>query len=181
MSHDPEDPQDPAEGGPSGTGDGDPRKLDEDAAWREIVAHYGDVPSVDPSALFDPPAQPEPGPSDTHDDPPAEAPAAPPRRPVLEPGWNDPLTTRATWQDEGHFVPPEPPPLPPLEPRRRLAWFGLLGAPVVMLLFAFFQYRPPGWLVFLLVAGFVGGFGYLVATMPSSRPGDGSGDDGAVV
>ena len=60
MSHDPEDPQDPAEGGPSGTGDGDPRKLDEDAAWREIVAHYGDVPSVEPSALFDPPAQPDP-------------------------------------------------------------------------------------------------------------------------
>jgi hypothetical protein len=32
-----------------------------------------------------------------------------------------------------------------------------------------------------LAAGFVGGFVYLIATMPNRRPGDGSGGDGAVV
>ena len=34
---------------------------------------------------------------------------------------------------------------------------------------------------FLLVVGFVGGFGYLVATMPRGRHDGWSGDDGAVV
>jgi hypothetical protein len=37
----------------------------------------------------------------------------------------------------------------------------------------------PDWLAMLLVAGFVGGFVFLVATMPRDRRDDG--DDGAVV
>ena len=83
--------------------------------------------------------------------------------------------------DEGHFVPPPPPPLPVLEPRRKLAWFGLFGAPTLMLLAVIFGWTLPGWVGSLLVGSFVGGFVYLVATMQRRRPGDWSGDDGAVV
>ncbi|HZJ06963.1 MAG TPA: hypothetical protein VFD59_16030, partial [Nocardioidaceae bacterium] len=83
--------------------------------------------------------------------------------------------------DEGHFVPPEPPPLPPIDPRRKLAWIGLFGAPVLMLTAVVLGWGYPGWVTATLVTGFVGGFGYLVATMPRRRPDDWSGDDGAVV
>ena len=91
------------------------------------------------------------------------------------------LNSEASWDEEGHFVPPTPPPLPTLEPRRKLAWIGMFGAPTVMLLAVVFGWQLPGWVGTLLVGSFVGGFVYLVATMPRRRPGDWSGDDGAVV
>ena len=167
MTHDPDGttPEDPQEGNPGGPGEGD-RKLDEDAAWRAIVENYGEEPT-------DPPAAPV--------EPPGDDVAAAPRFGVFERRWEEPLNSEATWEDEGHFVPPEPGPFPKLEPRRRLAWTGLFGPPVLMLVAVVFGWQYPGWLSFLLVAGFLGGFGYLVATMPRSRGEDGSGDDGAVV
>ena len=123
-------------------------------------------------------------------EPPAEPPVVPPKQEhprrepfgILEPGWQDDLnSTPTSWEDEGHFVPPTPPPLPPVEPRRKLAWFGLFGGPALMLLAVVLGFQYPGWVLFLLTAGFIGGFGYLVATMPKTRDGDGPGDDGAVV
>ena len=89
------------------------------------------------------------------------------------------LNTEASWDDEGHFVPPPPPPLPVVEPHRRLAWAGLLGTPFVTLLLIGAGIRVTGWMAFLLAIMFVGGFGYLVATMRSGPPDDFSGDDGA--
>lgn len=155
------DPDEPTEGtSPEGS-----RKLDEDAAWRAIIENYGERPQLGEA----PPAPATPEPQER---------ATPP---VLEPGWQDQLNTEATWEDEGHFVPPVPPPLPPLEPRRRLAWFGLFGAPALLLLAVVLGWSYPDWILFLLASGFIGGFVYLVATMSNSRPGDGSGDDGAVV
>ena len=74
-------------------------------------------------------------------------------------------------------MPPPPPPLPRPEPRRALAWLGLFGAPVVLLAALVFGVYLPGWLSLILVGGFVGGFVYLVSTMPSG-PRD-PGDDGA--
>ena len=167
MTHDPDgtNPDDPHEGAPGGSGEFGP-KLDEDAAWRSIIEHYGDRPVLDDPPPVAPPAEPE----------------AQPRFAVFERRWTpEPLNSEATWDDEGHFVPPEPPPLPRLEPRRKLAWIGLFGAPLMMLVAVVFGWHYPGWLSFLLVSGFVGGFGYLVATMPRNRDDDGSGDNGAIV
>lgn len=163
MSQQPDDPhrdgvdhhdEDPPAGGPGG-GDG----FDEEAAWREIVENYGERPEM---------GQPEPAP-------------APPPRDVFDRTFVDGLNTEATWDDEGHFVPPEPPPLPPMDPRRKVAWAGLFGSPLMLLLAVIFGWAFPTWGIAVLVAAFVGGFLYLVATMPRSRHDDWSGDDGAVV
>ncbi len=138
------------------------RKLDEDAAWQAIVEHYGERPVIEPDQ--EPTDEPEPA-----------------QFPAFERRWEEPLESDASWADEGHFVPPVPPPLPQVDPPRRLAWAGLFGAPVVMIIGYVLGVTYPTWLLGIVVAGFFGGFGYLVATMPRDRPDDWSGDDGAVV
>lgn len=189
MTQTPDDPDDPAESGSAGGDPGAGRKLDEDAAWRDIVAHYGDRPELDEpgSEAADPgprAADPESGtarvePPDTPD--PSDESREERLRGLFQPSWSDPLDSEATWEDEGHFTPPAPPPMPELDPRRRLAWFGLFGSPVVMLVAVVLGWSLPNWLMFCLAVSFAGGFVYLVATMPNRRPGDGSGGDGAVV
>ncbi|MEO3972988.1 hypothetical protein [Streptomyces sp. CAU 1734] len=71
--------------------------------------------------------------------------------------------------DEGHFVPPEPPPLPEADTTAKFAWIAVIGGPVLMLLAVVFQWYLSWWLTTLCVGGFVGGFATLVARM--------SGDD----
>jgi hypothetical protein len=187
MTNHPDDrtPEEP--GGSDGAQPG-PR-LDEDAAWAEIVANYGERPEVldDERSDLSGPA-PEPG--DT----------ARPSSPQEPPAETDPfdrsyldaqlarqsretpeLDSQAGWDDEGHFVPPTPPPLPALEPRRKAAWLALFGSPALMLLGVVLGWTYPGWISFLLVLAFVGGFGYLVATMPRGNDRGWPGDDGAVV
>lgn len=101
----------------------------------------------------------------------------------------DPASYRRVQQDhepepvdeDEHFVPPEPPPLPHLDPRRKLAWFGLVGCPLVMLVGAVLGVPYPGWLALLMALAFIGGFVYLVATMPRRRNDEWDGDDGAVL
>ena len=159
---------------PSPSDDPD-RGLDVDARFAEIVAGW------------------EPSPTDPADKPDKAVEAAPPDEPVLppepptterlrglfQPTWSDPLDSEASWEDEGHFVPPPPPPLPNVEPHPRLAWAGLLGTPLVALLLIGAGIRMTSWMAFLLAAAFIGGFGYLVATMRQSPPDEWSGDDGA--
>lgn len=139
----------------SGTGrPEDPdRGLDVDAAFADIVARWGPTPQ--------PPEEQPPALADQ--------PAA---RRTGEP---------ADGTGEDHYVPPPPPPLPVVEPRRRLAWIGLLGTPLLALVMIALRVQVSGWLGLLMTLAFVGGFSYLVATMGSSAPDDWPGDDGAVV
>ena len=191
MTKQPDDrqPDDPATG-PTGA---EPA-LSEDALWELIVANYGDRPDMFADNSGEPTAD-----GAVAGEPATDAGAAP----VVEPGpVVEPVETRsvfdrtyvdsqrvdgsaeldtpATCDDEGHFVPPPPPPLPVPEPRRRLAWAGLFGAPLLMVLAVVFGWTYPTWVLGLLVVAFVGGFVYLVATMTRSG-GDWPGDDGAVV
>ena len=159
-------PDDPIEGGPFEGG----KQFDEDAAWASILEHYGERAQLNETEAPTDEAEEE-----------TEAEEKPYRPAVLEPRWREQHNTEATWDDEGHFVPPNPPPLPPLEPRRKAAWIGLFGGPLMLLIAVVFGFEYPGWLGFLFVASFIGGFGYLVATMPRTRYEDGSGDNGAVV
>jgi hypothetical protein len=127
----------------------------DDDAWRAIVDNYGERPELPDRDLDEAPG-PAPGePSGATADP-----------------------TGGGVGAEDRFVPPVPPPVPAPGPGRALAWAGVLGAPLVLLLLVVGA-RPPSWAAYALVAWFVGGFVYLVVRMPSG-PGD-PGDDGARV
>ncbi|MGH3369665.1 MAG: hypothetical protein ACRDPR_06665 [Nocardioidaceae bacterium] len=171
MTHPPDNPEDPAEGGPSARDEGAGRKLDEDAAWRSIVEHYGERPTLEPP----PHDRPDPTSPDTPPGPPEDDDTR--LRALFQPSWNDPLEP----DDQDHFVPPAPGPIPLPDPRRRMAWAGLFGSPLLMLVAVVLGWDLPGWMMAVLVTGFAGGFVYLVATMQDRRPGDGPGGDGAVV
>jgi hypothetical protein len=124
---------------------------DEDELWRSIVDNYGDRPQLADEAL---PAGP----------PPASAPSSD-EEPV------------APAEDEERFVPPPPPPLPRPENKRLVAWVGVLGVPILLLILLLVSMRPPTLVAYALVAWFVGGFTYLVLLMPRG-PRDPD-DDGA--
>ena len=173
MTQTPDEPDEPDDVGPSGRDQGSPRKLDEDAAWRAIVENYGDRPAIeDGEPRTEPPAGPPLDPEHGREER---------LRGLFQPSWNDPLDAEDT-SAEAHFVPPPPPPVPRPEPRRRVAWSGLFGAPTVMLVAVVLGWTLPSWATAGLAACFVGGFVYLVATMPNRRPGEGpGGGNGAVV
>ncbi|WP_300676388.1 hypothetical protein [Nocardioides sp.] len=139
----------------------DDRHADDDAAWAEIVANYGPqpvlaeeiAPEVEVAHVFD----------DDVDE---------------EPDWGD--------DDDlvlpGDFVPPEPEALG-WHGWRSVAWIGVLGSPALALIWTFLsQWRgwsAPTFLAYLLIGAFLGGFAYLVLTMPKDR--DDPWDDGARV
>lgn len=127
----------------------------DDAAWREIVANYGDRPVLDPEAerqLTSPP-------------------------PAAEPVEHSELSDVGA-PEEG-FVPPPPPPLPRVPKDRLAAWLGVFVSPVLLLLATVLRIPLPTVMAWLLVGAFLGGFGYLVAQMPRG-PRDPF-DDGAVL
>jgi hypothetical protein len=119
----------------------------EEELWRSIVENYGDRPDLP--------------------DLPLDQPAAPSRPPADEPAdeWGE------------HFVPPEPPPLPRPDPPVLVAWLGVLGAPLMLMVVVVFAIGIPMLLGLLLAVWFLGGFAYLVSAMPT-EPRD-PGDDGA--
>ncbi|WP_392968306.1 hypothetical protein [Streptomyces sp. LN245] len=67
--------------------------------------------------------------------------------------------------DEGHFVPPEPPPLPAADATAKFAWLGVLGGPALLLLAVLFGWDMTWWLTTLGIGGFLGGFATLVTRM----------------
>jgi hypothetical protein len=133
----------------------------DDDAWRAIVDNYGDRVELDD----EPPLAAEVLDTTTHhedDVPPADERVAELDGPDV---------------DDDAFVPPAPPPLPHPPPDRLAAWSGLFGAPVVLLICLVVGIHLPTWVGYLLVAAFLGGFGYLVVKMPRG-PAD-PWDDGA--
>ncbi|MFE1247903.1 hypothetical protein [Streptomyces sp. NPDC058735] len=83
--------------------------------------------------------------------------------------------------DEGHFVPPEPPPLPAADVTARFAWLGVLGGPVLLLLAVLLGWDMTWWLATLGIGGFLGGFATLVMRMRTDDEDDGDPGRGAVV
>lgn len=182
----------PAEvvGATGSRGTGEP---DLDRAWEQIVAGF-DAATTDPVRRW-----------------PAEEDVSPGGEPGGEPtdeqdgGWRDGRVIRrvdtgdgpgaaqqeeddgagtgtdAATADEGHYIPPEPPPLPEVEPITRLAWIGLLGGPALLLVAAVLGWQLAGPIAFLAVGAFVAGFGTLVTRMKDRPPTDLGGDDGAVL
>ncbi|MBT2487101.1 hypothetical protein J7E96_00820 [Streptomyces sp. ISL-96] len=95
---------------------------------------------------------------------------------LAEPGEDD-----LDESDEGHFVPPEPPPLPPADTTARFAWLAVIGGPVLLLTAVLLQWDMTWWMTTLGVGGFLGGFGTLVARMAHGDDEDDDPGRGAVV
>lgn len=170
-------------------GVGTPESEDEfDAAWARIVEDLTvgrgseDVagpPVEESSAQSEPDAQPpEPG-----SPPPRPAPRPPPPEAATDPqagldalfaplrARREPPTDSAadTWEDEGHFVPPPPPDIPEGTPVTRLAWAGLIGGPLVLLLIAFTGWQPPSIVTYGAGLACIAGFATLVWHLPEGR------------
>ncbi|MEU8761860.1 hypothetical protein [Streptomyces sp. NPDC048659] len=91
---------------------------------------------------------------------------------------------KADDSDEGHFVPPEPPPLPEADTTTKFAWLAVIGGPVLMLLAVLLQWDMTWWLTTVCVGGFLGGFATLVGRMKHDDEDEDGYDDpgrGAVV
>jgi hypothetical protein len=85
-------------------------------------------------------------------------------------------------EDEEHFVPPAPPPLPKLDPMAKGAWVALFGGPGYLMVATAAGWSVSGLAAFCAVAAFVAGFAILVLRMHDPGPGGpDDGDDGAVV
>ncbi|MFI2911975.1 hypothetical protein ACG2OD_27585 [Streptomyces sp. PDY-4] len=175
--------------------------FDEAAAWEAIVAGYGDEPpdppgakpfkSVEDLALLEPETnddvtETEADASRKAEDEPAKplggsvsfAPGVggPRDYSVREPSDDDLDAT-----DEGHFVPPEPPPLPDADVTSKFAWLGVLGGPLLLLLAILLGWEMSWWLTTLCIGGFLGGFATLVMRMRTDDEDDDDPGRGAVV
>ncbi|MER6029106.1 hypothetical protein [Streptomyces sp. NPDC001851] len=165
--------------------------FDEDAAWRAIVAGYGEEPPDPPGArpfkAVEDLALPEPekdAGGDTGKAPVRPlgssvsfAPGVGPRDHTLP----EPSDDDFDEDDEGHFVPPEPPPLPAADTTAKFAWLGVVGGPVLLLLAVLFGWQMTWWLTTLGIGGFLGGFATLVMRMRTDDEEDDDPGRGAVV
>jgi hypothetical protein len=156
---------------PQADGKDDRPELDVDTAFAALVAQFSAAPSA---------AHPWPAAEDlteletrTISVDPYPAPAPLPAATTSETDLGYPAEL-----DE-HFVPPEPPPLPRGDTVSRLAWAGVIGGPLVLLLAALFGGDLPAPILLVALGGFIGGFVTLVARMPGEAPDDP--DHGAVV
>ncbi|MEU0371899.1 hypothetical protein ABZ070_16880 [Streptomyces sp. NPDC006283] len=160
--------------------DREPQPIDEEAAWAAIVAGYGEEPadppgakpfkSVDDLALLesDVNESPEPSAEKPDEDKPALGSSI-----TFAPGVGGPRDYQVAEasdddldeSDEGHFVPPEPPPLPEADVTAKFAWLAVIGGPVLMLVAVLLSWDMTWWLTTLCVGGFLGGFATLVARM----------------
>jgi len=152
-------------------------ELDVDTAFAAIVARWGQPsgPGEDawPEAENLTEDKPGGGEADARSEPPANAPLIPGLAELESEGGR-----REPAEDGERFVPPDPPPLPRGDMVARLAWAGVGGGPVFLLIAALFWRDLPQVLLLAAVAAFVGGFVTLVLRMPREHPED---DDGAVV
>ena len=129
----------------------------EDENWAAIVATFdteqppGDWPDVESSASSV-----------------DAAPMPPTYAPPVEP-------------EEDHFVPPDPPPLPPAEPVTKYGWTALLGGLGLLIVPMLFRYEIGNTLILIAIGGIIGGFVTLVMRMKDSGSPDDDPDDGAVV
>jgi len=103
----------------------------------------------------------------------------------LGPAPGTPVAPRAgavPWDDEGHFVPPHPPPLPRPTGARGAAWVALLAGLLGLLLATILGWQLPTLLTAACIVGFVGGVAFLIVDMDDGDGTGGSGwDNGAQV
>jgi hypothetical protein len=84
-------------------------------------------------------------------------------------------------EDDDHFVPPDPAPLPPTHPVTKYGWTALLCGLVVLVVPALFGHAIGSTLLMLSILAIIGGFLTLVLRLKDGPPTDSGPDDGAVV
>ncbi|MEU6462007.1 hypothetical protein [Streptomyces sp. NPDC046976] len=188
-------------------------RFDEDAAWRAIVAGYGEEPPDPPGAKPFKPVEDlallekdalleklekdaaahggDDGEKDDGEEKKKEEPR--PARPLgssisFAPGVGprdhrapEPSEDDFDGDDEGHFVPPEPPPLDTGDTTSKFAWLGVVGGPILLLVAVLLGWDMTWWLTTLGIGGFLGGFATLVARMRTDEDDDDDPGRGAVV
>jgi len=182
--------------------------FDEEAAWAAIVAGYGEEPkdppgtkpfkSVEDLALLDTETNDEPTTTETQPKKDGAKKDAPkkdenPAKPLggsvaFAPGvgprdYSAPEPSEDDFEedDEGHFVPPEPPPLPAADTTAKFAWLGVLGGPLLLLVAVLLGWEMTWWLATVGIGGFLGGFVTLVTRMRADDEDDEDPGRGAVV
>ncbi|MFM9615268.1 hypothetical protein DF268_25060 [Streptomyces sp. V2] len=174
--------------------------FDEEAAWAAIVAGYGDEPkdppgakpfkSVEDLALLEAQANDDAPAAEAEEKPAAEPPADKPLggSVTFAPGVGprdyspaEPSDDDLGEDDEGHFVPPEPPPLPEADTTAKFAWLAVVGGPVLLLIAVLLGWDMTWWLATVGIGGFLGGFATLVMRMRTDEEGDDDPGRGAVV
>ncbi|MFC4498987.1 MULTISPECIES: hypothetical protein [Streptomyces] len=182
--------------------------FDEEAAWAAIVAGYGEEPadppgakpfkSIEDLALLEPEANDavgsaEPAESVKEGDDSRDEEEPKPAKPLggsisFAPGVGprdysapEPAEEDFDEDDEGHFVPPEPPPLPAADTTAKFAWLGVIGGPILLLLAVLLGWDMTWWLTTVCVGGFLGGFATLVIRMRPDDEDDENPGRGAVV
>jgi hypothetical protein len=159
---------------------------DEEAAWAQIVAAYGDEPG---DRIGEEPGD-RPG-DDSGDRPGGEPDGRPDARDRDRAGEEDAepaqparsFTVYAAgtgprdWQgpddeDDDHFTPPEPPPLPEADATTKFAWIAALGGPLLLIGAVLFDVYLSWWIVTLGVGGFLGGFATLLTRLRDGRDDD---------
>ena len=164
-----EDLPGPASKGPEADPDASgPDTADLDVSGLDMAGP--ESPELDGTQLPGPRLGPRPGPF-------GGLPPGPPQIRIVRPASAAPPPN----EDEDHFVPPEPPPLPRLDPVTKGAWAALFGGPLYLLVAVMASWQVPDWAAFCAVAAFVGGFATLVVRMGDRPPRDSGPDDGAVV
>jgi hypothetical protein len=153
---------------------------DEDEVWRQIVASFNDTAERDSAD------QPWPDSENLPSEPPRRVIKQPDEeeRLLMEDDFADPETDSDPEQaedDEGHYVPPQPPPLPKTDVTTKIAWLALFGGPAYLLLSAALGWHLQGWMLFTAVAAFIGGFVALVVRMGDGPPSDSGWDNGAAI
>lgn len=81
--------------------------------------------------------------------------------------------------DDEHFVPPAPPPIPRTDMITTLAWAGVFGTPVLFAGAYVFGQSVSGLVSMIAVIAFIGGFAVLISRLRGHDPHDP--DSGAVV
>jgi hypothetical protein len=149
---------------------------DEEAAWRDLVAHYTSTVAADGAAPW-PLREDLPGGQQP-------ATAGPDAGEQTDPGLTQ--VPPLAWPDPVPGVIPAPPqvriirpatPTPPTAPTPPPAGEDDHYVPIAVML----GWVVPGWAAFAAVAAFVGGFATLVVRMGERPPRDSGPDDGAVV
>ena len=137
--------------------------------WRALAEELSDLDTA--SHVVHPALPPELGQTGTLDD-------AEPSNP-LDPGFSGPRDWAAPEVDE-HFEPPEAPPVLAGDPSLTLAWIGLVGGLVAIIVWAVASSTIDVWVARFGLLGAVLGLGLLLWRMPHRRDPENT-DNGAQV